>query len=95
MKINKNTVLEIEKQTKCPILEIFYTHEDNYWYACFEEDTVIKGKNQTVHLNDVLNEIEKYDNIEYLTNECYEGNEKDSWFEQITFQWKQEHENIN
>lgn len=88
MKINEKIVLEISEKTKCPILEMFYTEEDDRWYVCFEEDLSINGVNQIVHLDDVLEEIKKYDNIEYLTNETYEGDEDVDYFEQITFQWK-------
>ena len=93
-KINQYIVKRIEDTTHCPILEMFYTEEDNTWYVCFEEYTCIKGQEQLVHLDDVLKAIEVYDNIEYLTNETYEGDDYDTWFEQITFQWKDEREDI-
>lgn len=91
MKINHNIVLQIEKETKCPILEMFYTEDDNKWYVCFEEYTVIEKENQIVHLDDVLDEIKKYNNIENLINETYVDDEKeDTYFEQITFEWEEE-----
>ncbi|MBO5478529.1 MAG: hypothetical protein J6J36_08215 [Clostridia bacterium] len=94
MLIDKKIVLDIEKTTQCPIMEMFYTPEDNRWYVCFDEDIVIKGKNQIVHIDDVLKEIKKYDNIENIVNEIYEGNEEDSYFEQVTFQWKEPEKEI-
>lgn len=89
MLINKDIVLEIEKKTKCPILEMFYTKDDGYWYVCFEEDIVVEGINQVVHLDDVLEELKQYENIEQLTNNIYNGEEENSYFEQITFEWKE------
>lgn len=89
MNINHEIVLEIAEKTKCPIMEMFYTPEDDRWYVCFEEDIVIKGEGQLVHLDDVLEEIKKYDNVEYIINEVYEDDEEDSYFEQVTFQWKE------
>ena len=89
MKINKNIVLNLEKYYECPILEMCYSKNDGYWYVCFDEWTCIKGENQTVHLNDILEAIKKYDNIEYLTNEAYCGDEEDTFFEQVTFLWKE------
>ena len=94
MLIDKKTVLDIEKITKCPILEMFYTPEDDKWYVCFEEDIVIKGKKQIVHIDNVLEEIKKYNNIEYIVNKVYEGDEEDSYFEQVTFQWKEPEKEI-
>ena len=94
MLIDKKIVLDIEKTTQCPIMEMFYTTEDDRWYVCFDEDIVIKGKNQIVHIDDVLKEIKKYDNIENIVNEIYEGNEEDSYFEQVTFQWKEPEKEI-
>lgn len=94
MLIDKKIVLDIEKTTQCPIMEMFYTPEDDRWYVCFDEDIVIKGKNQIVHIDDVLKEIKKYDNIEHIVNEIYEGNEEDSYFEQVTFQWKEPEKEI-
>ena len=88
MKINEKIVLEIEEKTKCPILEMFYTEDDGYWYVCFEEFLTKNGIEQIVHLDDVLEKIEKYTNIEYLTNEVY-IDDNDDWFEQITFHWKE------
>lgn len=89
MKINKAIVLDIEKKTKCPILEMFYTEEDNHWYVCFEEYIIINGEQQIVHLDEVMNELKKYDNIEYFTNEVYyDDTREDTYFEQITFQWE-------
>ena len=89
MNINHEIVLEIAEKTKCPIMEMFSTPDDDRWYVCFDEDIVIKGENQIVHLDDVLEEIKKYDNVEYIINEVYEGDEEDSYFEQVTFQWKE------
>lgn len=94
MLIDKKTVLDIEKTTQCPIIEMFYTPEDDRWYVCFEEDIIIKGKNQIEHLNDVLEEIKKYNNIEYITNEIYEGDEENNYYQQITFQWKEPEKEI-
>ena len=89
MKINKEIVLDIEKKTKCPILEMFYTKDDNHWYVCFEEYIVINGESQIVHLDEVINELEKYNNIECFTNEVYyDDTKEDTYFEQITFQWE-------
>ena len=89
MKINKEIVLDIEKKTKCPILEIFYTKDDNHWYVCFEEYIIINGESQIVHLDEVMNELKKYDNIKYFTNEVYYDDTKENtYFEQITFQWE-------
>ena len=90
MKINKNIVYELEKKYNCPILEMFYTNDDGYWYVCFEQYICILGKGQTVSLDEVLEEIQKYDNVEYLSNEVYNDDERDNtYFEQITFQWKE------
>ena len=93
MKINEDIVLQIEKETKCPILEMFYTNEDKTWYVCFEEYTVIDGKNQVVHLNEVLERLKEFDNLEYIKNELYIDDEN-NYFEQITFQWKKICENL-
>ena len=93
MKINEDIVLQIEKETKCPILEMFYTKEDNRWYVCFEEYTIIDGKNQIVHLDDVLKRLKEFDNVEYITDESYVDDE-DNYFEQITFQWEKVCENL-
>ena len=98
MLIDKKTVLDIEKITKCPILEMFWTKDDNRWYVCFEEDIIINGKDQITHLDDVLKEIKKYDNIENIVNEVYsevystDGDYK--YFEQITFEWKEPEKEI-
>lgn len=93
MKITSDIVLQMEKDLKCPILEMFYTKDDDRWYVCFEEYITIEGKDQIVHLDDVLEEIKKYDNIENIVNECYIDDEKeDTWFEQITFEWWEKNE---
>lgn len=94
MLIDKKTVLDIEKNTQCPILEMFWTRDDDRWYVCFEEDIVIKGKDQIVHIDDVIEEIKKYDNVENIVNEIYSADEKDSYFEQITFEWKEPEKDI-
>ena len=95
MLINKNIVLDIEKKTECPILEMFWTKDDDRWYVCFEEDIVIGGKNQIVHIDDVLEEIKKYSNVENIVNKVYSGDEENSCFEQITFEWKEPEKEIN
>lgn len=95
MLINKDIVIDIAKKTKCPILEMFWINDSNKWYVCFEEYIVIKGENQTVHIDDVLKEIEKYDNVENIVNEIYIGDEPNSYFEQVTFEWKKPKEKIN
>ena len=90
MKINHNIVLELEKKCKCPILEMFWTEDDNRWYVCFQEDIVIDGVDQIVHLDEVMSEVKKYDNIEWFTNEVYiDDDNHDTWFEQVTFQWEE------
>lgn len=90
MKINKEIVLELEKKYDCPILEMFYTKDDGYWYVCFEQYICVLGKGKIVGLDEVLEEVQKYDNVEYLNNEVYCDDEQiDTYFEQITFQWKE------
>ena len=88
MNISKDIVLEIEEKTKCPILEMFYTKDDEYWYVCFDEYITKNNVDQIVHLDDVLEEVKEYENVEYLTNEVYIDDNGD-WFEQITFQWRE------
>jgi hypothetical protein len=88
--ITHEIVLNLSKELNCPILELFYTKEDNKWYVCFEEYCTIEGKEQIVRLDDVLNEIKKYDNIEFITDEVYSDDDKeDTYFEQVTFQWEE------
>lgn len=88
MKLNQETVITFEKEFNCPILEMFYTKEDNKWYVCFEEYYLIEGIEQDTHLEDVLNAIKKYDNVECITDEVYsDDDKKNSFFEQVTFQW--------
>mgnify|MGYP007122058204 CR=1 FL=1 len=90
MKINNEIVLKLEKELSCPILEMFYTTDDNKWYVCFEEYYVIEGKEQRTHLGEVLEAIKKYDNIEFVTDEVYLDDDKENtYFEQVTFQWEE------
>ena len=90
MKINHEIVKQIEKDTECPILEMFLTKDDGYWYVCFEEYTLIEGEDQIVHLDEVMEAIEKYDNIEWFSNEVYTDDEREeTYFEQVTFQWRE------
>lgn len=89
--INHEIVKQLSKDTECPILEMFFTKDDGYWYVCFEEYIVINGEDQIVHLDEVMEAIEKYDNIEWLTNETYFDDEKggETYFEQVSFQWRE------
>lgn len=87
MDITKDIVLELEKKLKCPILEMFYDGEE--WYVCFEQDIVVDGVGQIVSLDEVMDEVKKYDNVENFTNEVYADDFKDdTWVEQVTFTWK-------
>lgn len=87
MDINHDIILNLEKKIKCPILELF-KDDSNCWYVCFEEYICIKGINQLVHIDELLKELDKYDNIKYLTHECYIDDEQDdTWYEQVSFQW--------
>lgn len=95
MLINKDIVMDIVKKTECPISEMFWTKDDNRWYICFEEDIVINGKEQVTNLDKVLEEIEKYSNIENIVNEIYVADEENSYFEQVTFEWKEPEEEIH
>lgn len=89
MNINEKIVLKMEKELECPILEMFYTEEDNHWYVCFEEFYRIEGEDQDTHLDKVIEEVKKYDNVKYLTDEVYvDDNRPDTYFEQVTFQWE-------
>ena len=88
--ITHEIVLILSKELNCPILELFYTKEDNKWYVCFEEYYVIEGKEQRTQLGEVLEAIKKYDNIEFITDEVYSDDDKeDTYFEQVTFQWEE------
>lgn len=88
MNISEDIVLDMEERLECPILEMFYTRDDNRWYVCFEEYIVVEGVDQIVHLDDVLDEIKKYDNVENVVNETYCDDRKpDTFFEQVTFEW--------
>ena len=90
MNINHKIVLEIEERTKCPILEMFWTKDDNKWYVCFQEDIEINGVDQIVHLDDVMAEVKEFDNIENFTNEVgLDYDEDEIWFEQVTFEWEE------
>lgn len=95
MLINKDIVMDIVKKTECPISEMFWTKDDNRWFVCFEEDVVINNEEQITHLDKVLEEIEKYSNIENIVNEIYVADEENSYFEQITFEWKEPKKEIN
>lgn len=90
--INHEIVLKIEEETKCPILELWKPKDPkDTWYVCFEEYTLIDGEDQIVHLDEVMEAIDKYDNIEWFTNEVYFDDEKggETYFEQVTFQWRE------
>ena len=85
--INQDIVRLLSDKTKCPILEMSYSTDDNHWYVCFEEYTFFQGKNQIVHIDELLEELRNFDNIDFLTHEVYEDN--GDYYEQISFLWKE------
>lgn len=91
MKINENIVLELSRKYNCPILEIWGPDKDDgSYYVCFEQYTCVLGKGRIVGLDEVMEEAEKYENVEYMTNEVYCDDElEETYFEQVTFQWKE------
>ena len=90
MKINHEIVLEISEKTECPILELDEPDNRGYWFVIFDEYIVINGEDQVVHLDEVMEELDKYDNIEYFTNEVYiDENQEETYYEQVSFQWKE------
>ena len=86
-RINKNIVRLLSDKTKCPILEMFYTKDDNHWYVCFEEYTFYEGKDQIVHIDDLLNELRNFNNIKFLSHNVYQ--EANDYYEQVSFMWKE------
>lgn len=86
-KINHQIVKQLSEEIGCPILEMFKPIDNDKWYVCFEEYTYIDGEDQIVHLDEMLEALEEYDNIENLTNEVYEDDF--NYFEQITFEWSE------
>lgn len=91
MKINKEEVLKLEKELDCPIVEMF--DDGNKWYVCFEQYFVIEGENQKVSIDDLAEEVQKYDNVENFMNEFYiDETKNDSWFKQVTFEWEEKNE---
>lgn len=88
MKINHEIVLKLEETTGCPILEMFEENGTGRWYVCFEEYTRIEGEDQIVHLDELMEQVEKYDGVEWFDNEVYTDDEREeTYFEQVTFQW--------
>lgn len=88
MRINHEIVKQLEQETGCPILELFQADATGRWYVCFEEYTCIEGEDQWIHLDALMEAVEKYDGVEYLENEVYTDDEReDTYFEQVTFQW--------
>ena len=96
MNINKSIIESLcEKYSDCRIEEIYENNEfmDNYVCITCDVDVIEEKEINGIILTDckcqiyeLINELNKYHNIDNMYSEMFEDND-DEWFEYLTFEW--------
>ena len=91
MNLTEDVIMDlVKKYDDCSIEEIFENDISNWCViTCDLEDEIIDGEEwQFGGIFDLLDELEKYDNIVNVEDETISNDDGDGYFEYVSIEWK-------